>query len=96
MPNINLASVEVNGYDQPIFVPADVENDKVLYFVCRRESFSQFSKTLKFGRFHNLKPSYKCCFAIRMFFPELDQHLAGDDMHAPSLSQFEIFCKPSI
>lgn len=94
MLNVNLASVEVNGCDQPILIPADVENNPVLHFICGWEHISQFGETMKLRRFDDFEPSSKCSFAVGMFFPELDQCLAGDDMHGNSLSQNEIFCKP--
>ena len=93
MSNVNFASVEVNGCDQPILVPADVENDPILYFVCGWENLSQLGKTLQLGRFHNFEPSGKRCFTVGVFFPELDQCLAGDDMHGKRLSQIELSCK---
>ena len=96
MSNINFAAIKVDRDNQAIFIPADVENDPVLYFVRGGKNGSQLSKTVKIGLFHNFEPSCKACLTVRMFLPELNQGFARDDMHIVSLSQVEMFCNPPI
>ena len=58
MTDIHLATVEMNGCDQPVFVAADVENDPVIQLICGGENLSQFGKTIEFGLLHDLEPTY--------------------------------------
>lgn len=54
---------------------------------------AQFREAVKIGFIYNLEPSCKGYFLVGMFFPELDQCFAGDDVHGGMVSQFEIFRK---
>ena len=44
MPDINLFSVVVNGSNQAIFVPPDIEHGKFSYLVCGGKCNPQFDK----------------------------------------------------
>lgn len=58
MTNIDLATVEMKGCDQPILVAANVENDPMIQFVGGRKDLSQFSKAVEFGLLHDLDPTH--------------------------------------
>lgn len=51
---------------------------------------------MKIGFIHNFEPARQGYFAVWMFFPELDQCFAGDNVHKVILSQFEISSKLSV
>ncbi len=57
MTDIYFAAIEMNGCDQPVFIPADVENDPMVKFIGRRENLSQLGKVIEFGLLHNLEPT---------------------------------------
>ncbi len=90
MPYIDSAAIKVNGCNQAIFIPADIENNPVLDFISRRKNGPQFREIVEISFLHNFEPARKVCLAIRIFFPELDESLARDNMHNESLSRFEI------
>jgi len=68
---INLSAIEVYRSNQAVFVPADVENDQVTYFIGRWECGAQFIETTKLTIAYNLIPPGKRTLAVGMFFPEL-------------------------
>ena len=93
VPDIHSVAIKVDHGDQPVFIAADTEHDPILDFVGRGKCCPQIDKAVKLGFFHNLEPSGKSRLAVRMFFPELDQGSARDDVHAESISQNEILYK---
>jgi hypothetical protein len=90
MTDIHFATIEMDGRDQPGFVTADVENDPGIEFIGGRKDLSQFGETFEFGFLHDLEPTHERCLAVGIFLPKPDQRFAGDDVHASSISQFEI------
>ena len=93
MPDVNSTTIKVNDGDQSVFIAANVENDPILNFIGRGKCSPQFGEAVKLSLFHDLEPPDKPGLAVRMFFPELDQGLAGNDMHKESISQIEINIK---
>lgn len=70
VPDVKLASVEMNRSNQPILVAADVEHDPVIDFVRRRKGGAQISKTLEVSAPYRLEPPCQRCFAVRVLLPE--------------------------
>jgi len=93
MTNVHFAAVEMDGGNQSVFVTTNIENNPLVNFVRRWKSHAQFCKTLKLALLNDLKPSQKGCLAVWVFFPELDQGFAGNNVHGRILSQIEIFIK---
>jgi hypothetical protein len=71
MANVDLAPVEMDGSDESVFVPTDVEHDEVSDFVCRREGGTQGLKARKVMPLHDFKPSSKGAFAVGVLLPKL-------------------------
>lgn len=71
MADIDLVPVEMDGGDQPIFVPANVEHDEVTDFVRRGERGSQSLKGHEVMPLHNFEPPGKSTFAVGVLFPKL-------------------------
>ena len=69
--DIDLASVEMDGSDESIFVSANVEHDEVADLVRRWESSPQGLKARKVVSLHDFEPSGKRTFAIGVLFPKL-------------------------
>jgi len=57
MTNIYFAAIEMNGRDQPIFIPADIKDDPMVKFIGGRENSSQFGKGVKLSFLHDLEPA---------------------------------------
>ena len=81
MTNIYFAAIEMNGNDQSVLVPANIENDPMIYFVYRRKYIYQFGKAMKLCFLNDLKPACEDSSAIGVFFPKLDKRFTGDDVH---------------
>jgi hypothetical protein len=81
MTNIDLATVEMKGCNQPILVAANVKNDPMIEFIGGGKDPSQFSKAVEFGLLYNLKPTQQRCLAVGMFLRKLDQGSASNDVH---------------
>lgn len=96
MANIDLPPVEMDCSNQPVFVAPNIEDHPRAYFIHRREDLAQVSKITKLCWLHNFEPPRQRQFAIRVFFPEPAQGLARNDIHLPSISQFEIYAKPKV
>jgi hypothetical protein len=80
VPDIDLFSVVVNGNNQAIFVPRDVEHGKFSYLVCRGKCNPQFDKR-RIVRFANDGiPMVQRNPRIGILPSELDQPSARDDM----------------
>lgn len=71
MPDIDLAPVEMDGSDEPVFVPANVKHDDVADFVRRGESGSQSLKAHEVMPLHDFEPPGKSTFAVGVLLPEL-------------------------
>jgi hypothetical protein len=69
--DVDLATVEMDGGDQPVFVPADVEHNEVSDFVRRGEGSPQGFKARKVVPLHDFEPSEKGTFTVRVLFPKL-------------------------
>jgi hypothetical protein len=63
--------IEMDGSDQPVFVPTNVEHDKISDFVRCWKGSPQAFKTRKVVLLHDFKPSEKGTFTVRMLFPKL-------------------------
>jgi hypothetical protein len=71
MADIDLTPIEMDGGDEPIFVPANVEHNEVSDFVRRGEGGTQGLKARKIMPLHDLEPSSKGTFAVGVLFPKL-------------------------
>jgi hypothetical protein len=69
--DVDLAPVEMDGGDQPVFVPANVEYDEVSDFVRRGEGRSQGFKARKIVPLHDFEPSDQGTFTVRVLCPKL-------------------------
>jgi hypothetical protein len=69
--DVDLAAVEMDGGDQPVFVPANIEHNEVADFVRRVEGRSQGFKARKVMPLHDFEPSDKGTFTFGMLFPKL-------------------------
>ena len=90
MTNIDFMPIEMNDDNQPIFITADIKNDPFTNFISGGEDGTQVIEILKFSLVNDFEPTAQRAFAVRMFFPELLEGFARDDMHALILSQTEI------
>jgi hypothetical protein len=71
MADVDLAPIEMDGGDEPIFVPANVEHHEVSDFVRRGEGGTQGLKARKVVPLHDFEPSSKGTFAVGVLFPKL-------------------------
>jgi hypothetical protein len=69
--DIDLAPVEMDGSDQPVFVPANIEHDEVANFVRRWESGSHSLKGREVMPLHDFEPPGKSTFAVGVLLPKL-------------------------
>jgi len=69
--DVNLAPVEMDGGDESVFVPANVEHDKVSDFVRRGKGSTQGFQARKVVLLHDFEPSGKGTFAVGVLFPKL-------------------------
>jgi hypothetical protein len=69
--DVDLAPVEMDGGDQPVFVPANVEHDEVSDVIRRGEGSSQGFKARKVVPLHDFEPSDKGTFTVWVLFPKL-------------------------
>ena len=69
--DVDLASVEMDGGDESVFVPANVEHDQVSDFVRRGKGYAQGLKARKVVLLHDFEPSGKGTFTVRVLFPKL-------------------------
>ena len=69
--NVDLAPVEMDGSDESVFVPANVEHDEVSDFVRRGKGSTQGLKARKVVPLHDFEPSGKGTFAVGVLFPKL-------------------------
>ena len=88
--NIYFTSIKVDCRDESNFVPANIENDPLVNFVCGWKNRMQFGEVLKICLLCDFIPAGKGTLAVWMAFPKLDQRLAGYDMHKSNISQIEI------
>ena len=69
--DVDLASVEMDDGDESVFVPANVEHDQVADFVRRGKGGAQGLKARKVVLLHDLEPSGKGTFTVRVLFTKL-------------------------
>lgn len=69
--NVHFTAIKVYRSDQPIFVAADVEHDKIPNLVSAWEGSTQFIKTAKVAMLHDFEPAGKRTLAIGMSLPKL-------------------------
>jgi len=70
MPDIDLASIEVDGGYQPVLVAADIEHNPVVSLVCGWKGGAQLIEGAELGTLHNLEPAHQRGLAIGMSLPE--------------------------
>ena len=68
---IDLAAVEMDSGDESVFVPANIEHDKLADFVRRWEGGPHGLKTRKVVPLPDFEPSSKGTFTIGVPFPKL-------------------------
>jgi hypothetical protein len=61
----------MDGSNQAVFVPANVEHDEVTDFVCRWEGSPQGIKAREVMSLHDCEPPDKGIFAVRVLCPKL-------------------------
>lgn len=71
MADVDLAPIEMDGSEQPVFVPPNVEHDQISDFIRCGKGSPQGFKTRKVMPLHDFKPSEKGTFTVRMPFPKL-------------------------
>jgi hypothetical protein len=69
--NVDLAPVEMDGSDESVFVPVNVEHNEVSDFVRRGKGSTQGLKARKVVPLHDFEPSGKGTFAVGVLFPKL-------------------------
>ena len=90
MTNVDFATIEMNGRNQPVIVPANFENDPIIYPIGGRERLTQFGEIFEFGALRDLEPTQKGCLAFGIFLPKLRKRFTRDDVHKYIISQIEI------
>jgi len=90
LPDIDLATIEVNRGNETIFVASDVEDNELSYFVRRGKGRPEAVKVVKLTAVHDLEPSGQGIFAVRVLLPKEPEGFAGDHMHTLNISQGEI------
>jgi len=90
MADVNFAPVEMDRCNQSVFVSAKIEYNPIINFIRRWKDSAHSCKTLEFRIFNHFEPTNQRWLALGMFFPELHQCFAGDDVHILILSQIEI------
>jgi hypothetical protein len=71
MADVDFASVEMDGSNQSVFVPANVKHDEIANFVRRWEGGSQGLKARKVVPLHNFEPAGKGTFTVGVLLPKL-------------------------
>jgi hypothetical protein len=69
--DVNLAPVAMDGGNKSVFVPANVEHEKVADFVRRGKRSTQGLKVRKVVLLHDFEPSDQGTFAVGVLFPKL-------------------------
>jgi hypothetical protein len=71
VPDVNLTTIEMDGGDKSVFVPANVEHNEITDFVHRRKGGTQGFKARKVMPLHDFEPANKGTFAVWVLFPKL-------------------------
>ena len=90
MANIDFTPVKMDGGNEPVFVPAYVEHNKISDFISRWKCGAQRFKAREVMTPHNGEPPGKRAFAVVVLGPKLTEYFARDDMHATTISRTEI------
>ena len=93
MPDIDLFPVVVNGNNQAIFVPSDIEHGKYFHLVCRGERDPQFRERGVISSPDYGIPLVQRNAGIGMLPSKLNQPFSRNDMDNTRLSQPEIVVK---
>jgi len=91
--DVNLLSVVMNGNNQTVFIPSDVEDRELPDLVRGGKCDLQVGEGGIIGLPDNGKPVKQRGPRSRMFVREFDQPPSGDDMHRAMVSQYEILCQ---
>lgn len=73
--------------NEPILIPADVEDCAFLTRISVRERLSCFRKVPPSGSLGHAIPRIEWFFGVRVLLPELSQPLPADDMQGELLSR---------
>ena len=93
VPDVHLLSIVMNGNNQTVFIPSDVEDRELPHLVRGGKCDPQVGEGGIIGFPDNGKPVKQRGPRSRMFVREFDQPPSGDDMHSAMVSQYEILCK---
>lgn len=91
--DVNLLSVVMNGNNQTVFIPSDVEDRELPDLVRGGKCDLQVGEGGIIGLPDNGKPVKQRGPRSRMFVREFDQPPSGDDMRRAMVSQYEILCQ---
>lgn len=81
VPNIDLFSIEVDGGNKPIFVPADIKHNEAIHIISTGEMLPQMVEGVIVGLFDNSIPIFQRGLAIRMLGNKFLDTLISDDVH---------------
>ena len=68
--DVHLATIEMDGRDEAIFVASDIEYDQVPHLVGGWEGRTQGIKTAETTPVHDLEPARKSAFAVGVPLPK--------------------------
>jgi hypothetical protein len=69
--DIDVVPVEMDGGDESVFVPANVEHNEISDFIRRAEGGTQGLKARKIVPLHDFEPSGKGIFTVGVLCPKL-------------------------
>ena len=82
MPNIDLATVIVDGGNQSVFVAPDIENRHAIHIIGTDEGSAQVIEVRVNCCLHQRVPSLQSPLGIGVFHPERDDERLRDHMHS--------------
>jgi hypothetical protein len=68
--DINFAPVEMDGGDESVFIPANVEHNEISDFIRRGEGSTQGLKAREVVPLHDFEPAGKGIFAVGVLCPK--------------------------
>jgi hypothetical protein len=81
VPDKNALYVVTDKGDQPIFVAADIEYNKIFYLVRTWKNTSNIIETLERCLVYNSVPARECRFGIGVICDKISDFLVADDVH---------------
>lgn len=82
MPDIDFLAIEVDGRNQAILIPADIEDDQIVNHVRTGKHLLEIMEAGKVIRLHDPKPCVERRATIRMVLRKGAQCFARDDVHS--------------